>query len=479
MIFELPNPVPYEIKDKKDIQSFFSRFKIIPQYGTIESSSLAFLDLLTTLSEMSPTFSSVYRDLSRYTFGVNPYVVTDMVPGLSSEFTELDFSQQLSYRNYLAGLGLGMKKIKRILKRIDYQLLVNSNAYLIITRSRVNGQSVYDLSVPHFSHVAYIYSEDPGEEFLLVSKYIGNLEKMVKYPPMILRATQQDDQFRWNDMGDGVEKAIVHLKMENDNGEGELYERSELIPVLNYLYADIQMSSLMSKISATELISKKLLAFQAPDPETFDEDEYSSNGEYEYDEANDMEGVKVKKRSMFERNMMTLKRLTTNLAAHPSKVNPGGNAAASFAGIEYPFSGQPPTTIDLEINRDEKYHSFTIDKATSFICGALGWAPELISVRPTKTTLGGNLLYDIFVVRNTTTILPRQATYEDMINGILGQVLAEENAPAEFEGYGLKFEDVIGTMIASLKGQSEMNAANEQIDEQIEEVNENDDADDT
>jgi hypothetical protein len=339
----------------------------------------------------------------------------------------------------------------------------------------VNGQSVYSLSVPHFSHCAYIYSEDEGEEFILVSKYIGDLEKMVKYPPMILRATQQGEALRWNDMGDGMQKAIVHLKMENDNGEGELYERSEMIPVLNYLYADIQMSSLMSKISATELISKKLLAFQAPDPETFDEDEYGSENGYEYNEANEYEGIKVNKKSMFERNMMTLKRLTTNLAAHPSKTHVGGNAAASFAGIEYPFSGQPPTTIDLEINRDERYHAFTLDKATSYICGALGWAPELISVRPAKATLGGNLLYDIFVVRNTTTILPRQSFYEDMINGILGQVLAEESAPAQFDGYGLKFEDVIGTMIASLKGQSEMNAANEQIDEQIEEVNEGQD----
>ena len=76
----------------------------------------------------------------------------------------------------------------------------------------------------------------------------------------------------------------------------------------------------------------------------------------------------------------------------------------------------------------------------------------MTSARQAKTNLGGNLLYDLFTMKNEATIEPRQGRFEDLINQILAQILERESGPADFQGYGLKFPDIITRMIEKFKG---------------------------
>lgn len=444
MIFSLPNPIPYSVKDVDQLQRFIKKYQIIPYYGTEENASHSFLDLLTTLTTLSPTFTGVASDLAWYTFGQNVSIVGRSRPGLASEITELDYNEQVRFDDYLAGLNIRLVKILKLCHELDYHLNVTGNAYLHIRRINVGGTTRYEMSVEHYKHCAYLVSQDIGEQFLIVSKFLGDDQRMQKFPPLVLRATQMDENIKWTSIGRGVEDAIIHLKRGTYSDESDYYARPHIISVLTWLYTDFQIGNLASKVAATELVSKMLLAFQAQDPNTLPDDdpvqvEYNGNGKIGKQEVD-----------MFKRNMLTLKELTSNLGRHPSQLGTG-EAAAVFAGVEYPYGSVPPTPIPLELNRDTKHQVFQYDSAKTAICSALRWSPELIAARPTTTTLGGNLLYDIFTMRNVTTINPRQTYFEDFWNNIFAQVLEREGS-SDFRNYGIKFPEVITQMIEQLKG---------------------------
>ena len=73
-------------------------------------------------------------------------------------------------------------------------------------------------------------------------------------------------------------------------------------------------------------------------------------------------------------------------------------------------------------------------------------------VRQTKTNLGGNLLYDIFTMKNETTIRPKALEFEDLWNSVFNQIKERESADRTFQNYGIKFPDVITEMISRFKG---------------------------
>lgn len=448
MIFNLPNPIPAQFKDPEDLQDFFKGLSVVPYYGTSENTSHRFLDLLKNLAELSPTFGSIMGDINAYAFGLNLEVTTRNIPGLKTQDTgELQEDAQINYLRWAGQYNIKASRILQVSKKANTHLSICGNAYLLIRRITAGDLVQYYFEVPHFTHCAYVISKDNGELFLLISRYLGDLELLRKYPPRILRATKEGDRIRWNTVGNGIEEAVIHIKNDNAIDDSDYYNRPQLISAMPALYTDYKIGELSSKIAATDLISKKLLAFEAPDPDAIGGDEDPE----ETPEINN--GQIGSKRSMdyFERNAMILKQLVTNMGHHPS-ISTNERTPSTIATIEYPHGGNPPTAIDLEVNRDRDYHKYQDERSAIIICEALRWAPELISNRPAEATLGGNLMYDIFTIKNQTTIVPIQTKFEDLWNEILEQIHQQENAPAEFSSYGIKFTDLIGSILEKFKG---------------------------
>lgn len=447
MIFSLPNPIPATIRDPDDLQSFFRDLKLVPYYGTTETTSHSFLDLLKTLAELSPTFGSILGDINAYAFGINLEITTRNIPGLKSDTEPLSEDNQIEYVQYLRTLNISARTIVKLSKRINTHLSICGNAYLIVKRVTVGGTVQYFFKVPHFKNVVYVFSQDVGEEFLMVSKFIGDLEKLYKYPPKILRVTTEGEGLRWTQTGPGVEEAIVHIKNDNDIDDSDFYNRPFILGAMPWLYTDWKMGELSSKVSATDLVTKILLALEGPDPDAI--------GDEDGDELIELTGNgqigQRRKMDYFERNMLVLKQLVTNMGRHPSTVG-DARAASSIAAIEYPKGSAPPTSIPLELNRDTDYHTYQVEKAAVIICESLRWAPELISNRPALATLGGNLMYDIFTIKNEATIRPIQVKIEDLFNEILSQIHEIEGSPIQFTEYGISFPDIITEMIDKFKG---------------------------
>lgn len=452
MIFKLANPIPQTIRSTEQLNEVVAKWQGVPYYGTLENGSHEFLELLQTLTELSGTFSSAMEDINFYTFGNRLQARDNVVPGMDTEEVELGFEEQMDYFNWIKELGISPQRITKLSRKLNHHMEVCGNAYLFIRRVEVNGQVVYSMKVIHYKHFMYRYTKDHAIDECLISKFLNDKTLLEKHPPKIMKVSTDPEDIVWNEAEEpGVEEAVIHLKLEDEDGESDFYSRSKLIGAMTWLYIDFQLGNLNSKIAATELITKKILAFQAPDPNAMIDEE--DEGQDTTEEEHEAMGIPYKKRknSAFQNNMMELKNLVSNVSTHPTNML-DGPAANTIAGVQYPFSGQPPTEIDLEMNRDTKHQQFQVETAVAFICQCLRWAPELLSVRPTKTTLGGNLLYDIFTMKNEATIRPKALKFQDFWNTIIGEIKEREGIDSRFENYGIVFPDIIENMISRFKG---------------------------
>jgi hypothetical protein len=124
---------------------------------------------------------------------------------------------------------------------------------------------------------------------------------------------------------------------------------------------------------------------------------------------------------------------------------------ASIGLLEYPFGGKPPTEIDLEVNRDVAYLQYQGDKAEDKVAAALGWDTILTSLRKATATLGGNLLIDTFVLKNTETVEPKQNYFEAIWNGVIGEIMETEGAPPALRAMGIQFPNEITKKLEQLR----------------------------
>ena len=456
-MLNLRNPIPRSVDDEK-LFKFIRKYGIIPYYGSTDETSHKFLDLQMSLTSLSPSYVACMSDLTSYTFGQNISIVGRTIPGLSDEPVDLERSAKENYLNFLADLNISLLGVIARLKKVLRYDKDNGNAYIHLKRVTVGGSTKYFIKTPHYKHVAYLESKDPGLEFIIISKHLmkPDAEQLLKkYPPTILRATRygEDLSLKWDPTGDGVEEAVLHIANDEHNDEADVYGRPKTNSVLSWLYTDFEIGNLNAKISTSEVVSKKILAFQAPDPRTLPIDTDKEGTAVELNAAGKI-GGKVKKEDYFQRNLRVLREITTNLGTTET--------VAGFGAIEYPYGDKPPETIDLELNRDTKHHQWQLETASSEICGALQWAAELTNIRQAKANIGGNMYYDLFTTKNTTTIKPLQVWLENIYNFVLSQICEKEGADQEFKNYGIQFPDTISDMIKEFKGDPQiMNPLNQ------------------
>lgn len=473
MLLKLPNPIQSAIQERRSTDTQprkYLEWRLLPQYGASFAYGRAVVNLLATLTEVAPTYRAAIGDLKTLTFGNAAEVSLKSFPGLRlRQENSVQDSEALAFAWMLADKGIDLVGLLKMCGQVEEHLTATGNAYLRIVRSREGGATIYRLGVIHYLHVAYGENE-AGQRVIIASQWLDDEDEMKRKGALFFIPTQtHSGAINWVEI-DGTSQAVIHIKAETQGGTSGVFERSPLLAFLPQLYTDYQMGVLSSKIAATDLVTKKILAFQGPDPNSLPEGD--DPGQME--EINSRGDIGAKATGdYFQRNMLVLRELTSNLGRHPAE-DGQGRAAASLAGIEYPHGSEPPTTIDLEINRDTAYHVFQTEKAGSVICAALGWALELTSIRQAKATLGGNLLRDMFVLKNEVTIKPKQQWYENLLTWLIDSILADSG---ENENrYMLRFENNVEAIIERI-GQSAPAAMGEGTEMIVEPENNEDDDD--
>ena len=474
MLLKLPNPIQVAIQERRwnDTQPRkYLDWRLLPQYGSSFEYGRAVVNLLSTLSEVAPSYRAATNDLKTLSFGNAFQVSKKSFPGLRLQTeTSVSDNEAISFASLLSDRGLNLVDVLKVCGQVEEHLNANGNAYIRVIRVTEGDASVYRISVIHYLHIAY-GENNSGQRVVIASQWLDDEEEMKRKGVLLFIPTPAySGALIWNRIA-GTDQAVIHVKAETQAGTSGLFERSPLLAFLPQLYTDYQMGVLSSKIAATDLVTKKILAFQGPDPNSLPEgddpgqmQELNSRGDIGARATGDY----------FQRNMLILRELTTNLGRHPAEEG-HGKSPATLAGIEYPHGSQPPVTIDLEINRDTAYHTFQTDKAGTIICASIGWALELTSIRQAKATLGGNLLRDMFVLKNEVTIKPKQQWYENLLLWLIDSILSDSGTTEN--PYMVRFENTIEDIIERIGQQSTpAQSENKEMISEPENENEDDDA---
>ena len=450
MLLKLPNPIQVAIQERRwnDTQPRkYLEWRLLPQYGASFEYGCAVVNLLSTLSEVSPTYRAAIGDVKTLSFGNVFEVSLKSMPGLRLQTeTQVTDQEAVTFATLLQQRGIDLISLLKVVDQVEEHLTANGNAYIRIIRVREGGATTYRIGVLHYLHVAYGENEQ-GQRVIVASQWLDDEDEMKRKGALLFVPTQAyASAINWTRI-DGTDQAVIHIKSETLAGTSGLFQRSPLLSFLPQLYTDYQMGVLSSKIAATDLVTKKILAFQGPDPNSLPEGD--DPGQMEQINSRGDIGARATG-DYFQRNMLILRELTSNLGRHPAEEGQG-RAPATLAGIEYPHGSEPPVTIDLEINRDTAYHTFQTEKAASIICASIGWALELTSIRQAKATLGGNLLRDMFVLKNEVTIKPKQRWYENLLLWLIDLILSDSGQTEN--AYMLRFENSIEAIILNI-GQS-------------------------
>jgi len=432
MQVSLVNPIPAIIADPVELGEFFTKYSIIPYYGTAESTSHYTLSLLSDLSTLSSSHKSCKINISKYAFSSKVDIVKQSIPGLleDDESDDLSRADKIKFHNdFLNVYGIKLPSIVELSKSLYNDNADCGNAYLRIRVVKVGGTTQVFFKVLHYKQIAYLRTKKNEDRILIYTKKWGDEQYWAKNPPTLYKASYLNEPFNWWKRSNVIE-TVLHLKNRCD--ESDYYGRPDILSVMYWMFTEWCQQDLSVKTSSTEFVSKILLAFEEEDP------------------ARGKKGTsKTSKADKFRKRMITIRSLTTNEGNY--------DEAKTVGGIEYPFGSKPPIAIKLDINRDVKYSEFQINKASSYIYSIHGWDKQLSGFEPARSNIGGNIIIDLFVQRNIGTIMPLQDKFSDLWSNVFNEValVVGYNGDVHTVKYANLIDSLVDKLIASKDGKTD------------------------
>ena len=429
MFLQFRNPIPAAIRDPKALSDLIKKYDIIPYYGDEQYTSHIMMSILADLADLSPSHIACKRDLKAYAFGGGLGAMKFGIPGveMADDESAVDSNTKLQFFRRLQQVGLSPNVILETTKNLFDLSKDGGNAYLHIKEIKVGNTIKYQVTPWHFTQAGYLLKSSKSDLQHVVLTPYWDEEFWKKEKPLVLPVSYLGEPYTWKETSN-IRETVLHIR--NGNARTHIYGHPDLLSVMNALYAEYKTLELNAKISGTELVAKHLLAFEEPEPARIGRVKASDN--------NQATGPRGKVQSDFKMRIEALRDLTTNSGDN--------DKASGLAGIQYPKGGQVPTLINFNVNRDVQYASWTTENAASLIYSIHGWSKELTGQVSIKAGVGANMLYDLFLVKNVSTIKPLQSYYSSTVWGdIFSNILPEIGK--QFEGLTIKFPDLITNMI--------------------------------
>lgn len=421
-MLSLLNPIPEAVRDVKALEDLIGKYNIVPYFGCDEYTSHSFINLLSDVSELSPSHQACKEDFKTYAFGNCMQITAKTIPGFFDESfdTAIPREQQLEFINWLSSLGISLSQLINCVNELNNAQLDSANSYLHIKIIRVGGTQQVFFAPLHYTQCGYL-RPNSGEVKRLINTEYWTEDWWEKKRPLLISASHPGEPFNWDERGN-TKETILHIK--GSGGKSKYYGRSKLIPIMYWMFVEFQLADLAVKTSKAEYTAKKLLAFEEPKPER-------------------RAGTKGSGDSIRSK-MSALRRLVTTEGDM--------DESKTIAGIQYPHGGKPPTAIDLELNRDTKHAQYQWDMASSLVHAVNGWDRGLTNIKTPKSNIGGNVYRDIFTIKSVSTISPMA----DFWSGILTNIFEELGAQTKYSGEirSPKFKSAIDNLVDKLNGSS-------------------------
>lgn len=416
-MFKLINPLPQALRDTSRLRNFYRDVNLVPYAGTRMATSHSFLHVLCDFYELSPSHANCINDINFWAFEGDVTVVKKSVPGLASEVGQTTEAETTAFVDLLTSVGLSLERILDLQMELYRSWKKTGNAYLMMTVVTVGGVPVIDLEVVDPLECMYLLSE-PGEpETLVLSPNLaeptyfrdGPIELVRKYP-------------NWTTVSSNVRRTIFHVKNKRDHSKW--YGRPDSLQSLYWQFVEWQYANLTAKVSSTEVTAKGLLLLQRPQPA----------GETAGGKS---QGLNIKQIGD------AIRAVTTNRGAI--------GKSESLGVMDYPHGVEKPELLKLDVNRDAGFLDKALTYATNYIYASNGWSKVLNGFERPSSGIGGNVLIDEFLTKNTSTIIPTQRSWEGFWGGVYREVATIANEPG-LVGYCHRYQDNVSLLVQSLRG---------------------------
>lgn len=415
-MFRLRNPIQEAERDPKKVAKFFEDLKLVPFAGRSQSTSHAYMKLLCDVSRLSPSAQACKRDISSFAFEGDIDIATRKVPGFVEDRQPVADAQKRMVADTLIEHGIDFMQVQSI-SVSGYENMADTGNNIIYAKiAQVNGVAKVFLETIHPLYCAYLWTT-PDEPRTLIIVHDWDTKTWEEHPPTMVETEN------WTQKEPGVMHRVFHFKNDHAKDGCDWYGRPSDEANIVWKFSEFSQGELTSKISATEFVTKTLLAFEAEAPEE-DED--------------DTEETKDKE---WKQKVYTVKRLITNKGDH--------GEAESLAMMEYQHGTAPPESITLEVNRDTKYHKFTLSEAASKIYSGYGWYQELTGAMQTGAGIGSNILIDLFKVADQKVITKLQERKSHEWDIMLGSIWDQLEKP-DMKQYSYVFPNNIEQLIEKL-----------------------------
>lgn len=416
-MFKLTNPLPQAVKDTSKLRNFYREWNLVPYAGNTTISSHTFLKLLCSMYDLSPSHGACIDDLSFWSFEGELDIVEPLFGGRYNEISE---AEKNLFFEFLDDLGVSDAQLIEVTRQLFLSWKKAGIAYLHYREIRIGGtlQIFLDSIDPMNAMFLNTSPEEPRAVVISKDFFSGDFQGE---DPRLIRVYPAFS-------GEGNIRETIFV-IRNKRDYSDWYGRPDSLEALFWMYSEWSIANLTAKVSASEVTSKALFAMERPDPNTILKEDDPEKA--------------------FKKMVTEVRRVTTNRGDY--------DEAESLGVIGYPHGAKPPTVLKLDINRDKDYLNAVFEVASSYIFAAHRWSKTLTGLVQAKSNIGGNILIDEFLSKNTSVIKPIQRRWEREWRSIF-RTIAEAAGRTEFDQRTIRFEDKVSSLVESLSdGQNASN----------------------
>lgn len=251
MFTDIPNPIPAEIVDPKEIEDTFKHYGFIPYAATDHNSNHSLLLWLNSMSHLSPTHGSCINSIKSYALGQPLDIIKrhSQAFGIDTKLTEkeketfvdwLDSTFRFQYNSNLHKIALNSYKNNKD----------NGNYFLEVVLSKFAGQEAANIIVHNTETVCYVTTKPNKTRFAGISHRwdIGHIKNN---PPKVLPVYPA---FKVLDEGATI-TTLIHIKEDTT----KLYGRPEWLNSFMSVYREYQDANYLIKQAAANFMAQSLI----------------------------------------------------------------------------------------------------------------------------------------------------------------------------------------------------------------------------
>lgn len=345
-------------------------------------------------------------------------IVKKTTPGLVADPVEATESEKSDFVSMLTSLGVPLHEILEAQFEVYRSYKKTGNAYLMLTEVTVGGVPSLTLDVLDPLEVMYLNTKPNEPRSFVVSPNLADPLYFVDGPIEVVRKYPN-----WTQVDQNIRRTIFHVVNRRDHSRW--YGRPDTLQSMYWQFVEWQYANLTAKTSSTEIAAKGLLLLQRAPSST-----QTAGGE--------SQALNIKKVGA------AIRQVTTNRGKF--------GQAESLGVMDYPHEvSNPPELLKLDVNRDYQHLTATLNFATNYVYASHRWSKVLNGFERPASGIGGNVLIDEFLTKNTSTIIPTQRTWETFWGGVYREIATIAGA----EPLGdlcHRYPDNVSVLVDSLRG---------------------------